>query len=203
MRKWSPNEYVTMPWKNGGGTTTELAIFPAGAALDQFVWRLSTAQVNQDGPFSYFQGIDRTLAVLSGDGLILRSDAGQAHAAAVVLTVDSRPYSFSGETAITAELLNQQTVFDLNMMTRRDVCSHYMQRLQAGNHLIEAGDAQQMLLYCLRGEISLPNDEKLTAGELVLLEEKHEHEGISLRCEAAEDSEAMLIFIQFLSMGEG
>ena len=202
MRKWSPNEYVSMPWKNGGGITTELAVFPAGAALDQFIWRLSTAQVNQDGPFSYFQGIDRTLAVLSGDGLILHSDAGQVHAQTVVLTTDSRPYRFSGETAISAELLNQRTVFDLNMMTRRDVCSHYMQRLQAGSHLIEAGDAQQLLLYCLHGELSFPRDEKLTGGELLLLEEKHEHEGISLRCEASEGTEAVLIFIQFLNMGQ-
>ena len=43
MHKWSKQDYHTMPWKNGGGSTTELAIFPAGANLDNFVWRLSTA----------------------------------------------------------------------------------------------------------------------------------------------------------------
>ena len=66
MRKWTRQDYRTMPWKNGGGSTTELAIFPEDAKLDHFIWRLSTASVNTAGPFSHFSQIDRTLAILSG-----------------------------------------------------------------------------------------------------------------------------------------
>jgi len=43
-----------MPWKNGGGVTTEIAIAPEGATLDNFDWRVSTAQVDAAGPFSRF-----------------------------------------------------------------------------------------------------------------------------------------------------
>ncbi|MBR7784673.1 HutD family protein, partial [Undibacterium luofuense] len=43
MRHWTLHDYLTMPWKNGGGSTTELAVFPEQAGLDQFIWRLSTA----------------------------------------------------------------------------------------------------------------------------------------------------------------
>ncbi len=57
-----------MPWKNGGGSTTELAIFPSDATLENFVWRLSTATVKTDGPFSHFAQIDRTLAIFIGCG---------------------------------------------------------------------------------------------------------------------------------------
>ena len=36
-------ECQTMPWKNGGGETTEIAVFPSGAGLDDFEWRISMA----------------------------------------------------------------------------------------------------------------------------------------------------------------
>ena len=60
-----------MRWKNGGGETAEIAVSPPGAALDAFDWRLSMAKVETDGPFSAFPGIDRTLAILEGEGIRL------------------------------------------------------------------------------------------------------------------------------------
>jgi environmental stress-induced protein Ves len=38
-----------MPWKNGGGVTTEIAIAPTGATLEDFDWRVGTAQVDAAG----------------------------------------------------------------------------------------------------------------------------------------------------------
>ena len=66
-----------MPWKNGGGSTVELAISPADAGLEDFAWRISTAQVAVDGAFSSFPGIDRSLAVLAGNGVCLQRADGQ------------------------------------------------------------------------------------------------------------------------------
>ncbi|PZQ36768.1 MAG: hypothetical protein DI559_11770, partial [Ectopseudomonas oleovorans] len=65
-----------MPWKNGGGSTVELAISPVGAGLEDFAWRISSAQVAMDGAFSCFPGIDRSLAVLAGNGLYLQRADG-------------------------------------------------------------------------------------------------------------------------------
>src|ERR1700720_3517473 len=65
------SDCLTTPWKNGGGSTTEIAAAPEGASLDIFDWRISMARVASDGPFSDFPGIDRTLAVVSGHGLAL------------------------------------------------------------------------------------------------------------------------------------
>jgi len=202
MRKWTQQDYQTMPWKNGAGSTTELAIFPQNASLDHFIWRLSTASVSSEGPFSHFPRIDRTLAILSGDGLILHSDSETAHARSIRLEPTSVPYQFSGETPVHAELIHGQPVLDLSMMTRRDVCTHYMQRLGAGDHYVEAGDAQQLLLYCAKGKVTLKSGEILAAGELGLFEEKHEHEGILLGFCADEDAVLYLIRIQFLNMGQ-
>jgi uncharacterized protein len=64
-------DYRRMPWKNGGGETAEIAVFPEGATLDDFDWRISMATVSADGPFSLFPGVDRTLSVLEGDGPII------------------------------------------------------------------------------------------------------------------------------------
>jgi uncharacterized protein len=67
-----PADYRVMPWKDGGGSTTEIAIEPAGASLsDPFLWRVSSASVAGSGPFSHFPGRARLLTLLEGPGFIL------------------------------------------------------------------------------------------------------------------------------------
>lgn len=63
----------SMPWKNGGGSTQELACWPPGADMNSFEWRVSLATVDRPGPFSVFPAIDRQIMLLGGDGLHLRS----------------------------------------------------------------------------------------------------------------------------------
>jgi uncharacterized protein len=107
------NTLKSRPWKNGGGETTEIAVWPVGASLDTFDWRISMATVEQDGPFSVFPGIDRTLALLKGGLKLQFADRPNA-----VLTPGSTPFSFPGELAVTAELWGGPA-HDLNVMTRR------------------------------------------------------------------------------------
>ena len=54
------------PWRNNGGTTTEVAVGPDNAGPDAFDWRISIAAIDHGGPFSVFAGIDRILVVLDG-----------------------------------------------------------------------------------------------------------------------------------------
>ena len=86
-----------MPWKNGRGETVEIAVYPQGAGLGDFGWRLSMAGVTEDGDFSVFQGIDRSLAILSGDGIVL-DVAGQPHR----LTMDAAPLAFPADAPASA-----------------------------------------------------------------------------------------------------
>eukprot|EP01042_Synura_sphagnicola_P007286 gene7286-9332_t len=45
MRIIRATDCLVMPWKNGGGTTTEMAVAPEGASLNDFDWRISMAHV--------------------------------------------------------------------------------------------------------------------------------------------------------------
>ncbi|MEI8296590.1 MAG: HutD family protein [Pseudomonadota bacterium] len=134
------NEYRRMRWKNGQGETAEVAISPSAAALDDFDWRISMATVEADGPFSAFNGIDRTLTILAGAGLWLLPNQG----AAVELTVSSAPFSFEGGVAVDAVLV-AGPVTDLNLMTRRDRAWHRVQRVTVGRVPV-AGDAGSAFL---------------------------------------------------------
>ncbi len=68
-----PKQFKTIPWKNGLGETTELAINEQGN-LDDFTWRLSIASVVNDGVFSDFSGYHRNLVLIKGKGLSLQHD---------------------------------------------------------------------------------------------------------------------------------
>lgn len=100
------------PWKNGGGETAEILCHPQGAGFDAFGWRISTARVAADGPFSRFDGVARVLAVLDGGPLSLDFAQG-----AVVLDAGSAPFAFDGGADCTGRLLGP-AVLDLNVMTR-------------------------------------------------------------------------------------
>jgi environmental stress-induced protein Ves len=74
-----PADYKTMPWKNGGGTTTELMAENSSGAAG-YDWRLSIAAVAQSGPFSDFSGYDRSIMLVEGKGFTLEfAEAGTHH----------------------------------------------------------------------------------------------------------------------------
>lgn len=111
-------EQRVVPWRNGGGSTREVAIEPAGATVGNgFVWRISVASVAADGPFSAFPGVDRCLWLVRGAGMVL--EVGGAAPARVVLDHPGQRYDFAGETPIVARLLDGPNE-DLNVMVARD-----------------------------------------------------------------------------------
>ena len=146
LRILRSGDYRRMPWKNGGGETAEIAVSPQGAALDAFDWRLSMATVATDGPFSAFPGIDRTLAILDGEGIRLAIE-GQAP---VVLTRASKPHAFAADAPASADLVGGPVV-DLNLMSRRGRVVHAMQRLALAAPAEIALSAAETLVFCAEG----------------------------------------------------
>ena len=157
-----------MPWKNGGGSTTEIAIGPAGASLDAFDWRISMAQVASDGPFSMFDGIDRTLAVIAGGGMELRIGD---KAPVVISSSDSEPRSFPGDVPTTARLMAGE-ITDLNVMTRRDRFTHRVARVtQPINCVFDGGDIAIVLSIDGATDISVQAEHaRLGHADAVLIE---------------------------------
>ncbi|MFF4317984.1 HutD family protein [Streptomyces sp. NPDC001568] len=102
------------PWKNGGGVTREIAAWPEHAGTTNFAWRVSLAEVDADGAFSVFPGVDRTLTLAEGAGMDL-TVAGEHR------LVDERyaPQHFPGDRPTDCRLLDGPVV-NFNVMYRRD-----------------------------------------------------------------------------------
>ena len=153
--------YRVMPWKNGGGTTTEIAVSPDGAGLDDFDWRVSMARVETSGPFSSFAGIDRTLSVLEGDGVIL-DIAGQPPAP---LTSASAPLAFPGDVPTGATLIGGP-ITDLNVMTRRGRMTHKVERRPLSGEISIAPRAHTTLVLAVDAGFTLFTDDTPSLGPL-------------------------------------
>ncbi|MBB2201819.1 HutD/Ves family protein [Gluconacetobacter tumulisoli] len=153
MKIYRSSDYRRMKWKNGGGETAEIAVFPAHATMDDFAWRISMATVSSNGPFSIFADCDRTLSILSGEGMTLAC----ADRAATYLTTDSAPYAFPADAATTATLADDR-VTDLNVMTRRTVMSHSVTRMTVDGEIdIQAADGS-VVLFCHDGRMAVTVD---------------------------------------------
>ena len=139
-----------MPWKNGGGVTTEIAVFPVGAGLEAFAWRLSMATVAGDGPFSLFAGVDRTLAVLEGEGILLSVEGCPEQR----ITPGSPPVSFAADRPTSARLISGP-VSDFNVMTRRGVWTHRVERLALRQSAAIAHVGQVTIVFCAAGSATI------------------------------------------------
>jgi environmental stress-induced protein Ves len=153
-----------MPWKNGLGTTTELAVDPKGAGIDAFAWRVSIADLGASGPFSRFPGYDRILVQIEGEPMTLAHEGGAEQRLALLV-----PYRFAGEVA-THGTLGAGPARDFNVMVRREraradlvvrVCA-------AGESVVGRGDdAETRMVFVLRGSMSGAGIE-VAAGEMVI-----------------------------------
>ena len=140
-----------IPWKNGLGFTEEiLAWRPDGDSSETpFLWRISRAAVDQDGPFSVFPGVDRTIVVLSGKGMVLSHGIHAPPATVLPLA----PYAFSGDWTTHAKLLAGPVV-DFNVMADRTFARTHVavQDLVPGQDLPDE-QADHILVHVIRGKI--------------------------------------------------
>lgn len=167
MKILRASTYKRMPWKNGGGETVEIAVFPEKASLGDFDWRVSMATVASDGPFSSFPGIDRTLSILQGKGMRLSIEGREP----VVMTGEAAPLPFPADVATSATLVDGPIV-DLNVMTRRGRLAHTVRRLAIDHPQTVEGSAETRLILCHGGAVRLTAAEgqaDLAAGDTAIL----------------------------------
>ncbi|MGO1073056.1 HutD/Ves family protein [Lysobacter sp. CA199] len=174
---WSipANEYRRERWRNQFGWTRQIVCMRrSGDDLDRptdgeaWDWRLSIAEIERDAPFSAFPGIDRELVLLSGNGLRLRFDDGEAHE---LLPPHDR-LRFAGEREVHGELFDGPT-HDFNLMWRRDrVRAELWHRPLVGPMVIFAEPHQSWAVHLLAGQARFADDSglpPLQAGDTAIL----------------------------------
>lgn len=165
MRFLRASGRTAVPWKNGGGTTSEVAVFPQGAGFDDFGWRISIADISRGGPFSQFPSIDRTLAMLKG-----RVSLSIAERDTVALSADMPPVEFPGDIPTSAELIGGAAT-DLNVMTRRGTFTARVRRQNCTDPIAAASDAVATFIFPLTAATLRDTlaDIPLVLGDAVLL----------------------------------
>lgn len=144
-----------VPWKNGGGSTIEIAIGPPDAGFDDFDWRVSLATISEDGAFSQFPGVDRTLALVDGHGLTLQIDGEPT------LISDAEPViAFDGASEVSARL-NRGPTLDFNVMSRCERCWHQFGRRRLSGDSTFVARAEVTVLFLAEGDsLQLASDDE-------------------------------------------
>jgi environmental stress-induced protein Ves len=117
-------DYTAMPWKNGAGTTLEIAV--QGRQGEAFDWRLSLALVEQDCAFSAYAGYERHTALVEGAGFELRSPEGST----LSFTQVGQVHAYEGATPWECRL-RAGPAWDLNLIARSGLGGR-MHALRAG-----------------------------------------------------------------------
>lgn len=167
LRLIAANDYRRERWRNGFGWTREILRSPQIA--DDWDWRLSIAEIECDGPFSSFPGVDRELVLLHGNGVRLRFGDGEVR--------DVEPphgrVRFAGERAVSGELIDGST-HDFNLMWRRDrIDAELWHRPLVGSMVLFVEPGEQWMVHVLSGRAQASDDgdlETAAMGDTLLLD---------------------------------
>ena len=161
-----PEDYVTTRWS--GGTTTQLAIAPAGAvyADRKFLWRISSAAVTvKESDFTALPDYCRLISVLKGE-MTLTHNGGEP------LTL--QPYEVHGFDG-SDDTHSWGECTDFNLMLRRGGADGTMEALHLfaeNKHYTADPQAEEILLYCAEGRCTTTCQGKrhaVKAGESLLI----------------------------------
>ena len=114
-----PTHYRRTPWKNGGGTTIDIAEHGD-------IWRFGRTPITAPGPFSDYTGFDRLQVLVAGLGLVLETPSGE-----IDVRLPFKPVRFAGETPI-ASRLEAGPVEVVNLIGKRSDVTINLVALTAG-----------------------------------------------------------------------
>lgn len=152
MQLLKMSDYIIMPWKNGLGTTAQIAVAPDNQ------WRISAATVKKPNPFSEFKGCQRLLTIWRGSGLLLNDYE----------LLPGSVYKFSGETPIFCKNLSPE-VIDLGVIYQPEKVTATMDvlSLTESKTFIAAKDLN--FIFCAEGSFQI-EDLIVTQGETLRID---------------------------------
>jgi environmental stress-induced protein Ves len=144
MKHLSRRDYRARPWKNGGGVTHEVAVWPEGAGMDDFAWRVSLAELQGPGPFSIYPGVSRSLLLLEGNPVRLEIDG-------VTTWLDRQhpPLDFCGSANVFAH--PDGRALDVGIMSRIGRCRHSCRVVQLEGKAVLTRSAHTEVLMLVEG----------------------------------------------------
>ena len=193
----TPDNYIVSQWS--GGTTTQVAIAPAGAvyADRDFLWRISSASVDLDeSDFTALPDYHRWISTLQG-GMTLSHEGGEK-----IVLAPYECHQFDG--GVDTHSWGRCT--DFNLMLRKGKCQGVVRspKLAAGEQQsvsFESAPSEQfpaadLLIFCGEGKATVTLGE-----EKVILEGLHSAlvknaVGASVTVECAEDAAFMIAEVQ-------
>ena len=122
-------ERIGVPWRNGLGVQYE--IICDGSLPDDWTWRLSTADITQDVPFSSFYGVTREFCVAEGNGVTLNINGVDHQCEPGSLT------KFRGDDVVAAALTDGP-MQALNLMLRDGSTARPLQIARVGQHIVRS-----------------------------------------------------------------
>ena len=140
------------PWKNGLGVQYEIAC--DGSLPDDWTWRLSTADITQDVPFSVFPGVNREFCVADGNGVVLNINGVDHRCEPGSVTM------FRGDDVVFATLIDGP-MRALNLMVRDGAAEKHLHVFCTGGS-IDMSEAEAVI--AITGAVKLQQN----GGEVVL-----------------------------------
>ena len=145
LRLIPAHDYRRERWRNGFGWTREILRWPERS--DEWDWRLSIAEIEHDGPFSSFPGVERELVLLHGNGVRLRFADGEVRE----VEPPHGRVRFAGERAVSGELIDGPT-HDFNLMWHRDrIDAELWHRPLVGSMVLFVEPGEQWVVHVLSG----------------------------------------------------
>lgn len=121
MRVVRRNQTRTIPWTNGRGIAHQVIAHPASAGMEGFVWRISLGEGLEDYAIAPFMGVDRSLLLMEGRGVMIDFGGGT-----ITLDQSAPPVAFPGEAPATGWLIDGPSVL-MNVMTRRGMALQWVE----------------------------------------------------------------------------
>lgn len=142
-----------MPWKNGRGETLEIARDPS----EPYLWRVSSAKIEETAPFSSFPGYDRKLVVLDGPGIRL-SDC----------TIDPLVvFPFLGEDAGNCEVTEPCRDFNVFVLRGKARVNVHVSISQAGEEVRFPYEGDEHFVFGVSGQLEFLDQNTDQGGTLL------------------------------------
>ncbi|MDA0297682.1 MAG: HutD family protein [Actinobacteria bacterium] len=155
-------ERIGVPWRNGLGVQYEIAC--DGSLPDDWTWRLSTADITQDVPFSSFPGVTREFCVADGNGVVLNINGVDHRCEPGSIT------KFRGDDVVAAALLDGP-MQALNLMLRDGLTARPLQIARVGQRIVQC-----QVILAIMGSVSVEVANQVV--ELGLLDAIIDREGM-------------------------